>query len=1715
MFDTLGVIAGNFDAASGTLMLSGSDTAAAYELALRSVLFSNTSDNPSSARRTVAFSVSDGDLSSVTMIRYIDVVSVDDSPILENIPSTALAYIENSPAMLLFDAVTISDSDSSLLTGATISIPDGYQSGEDVLSVTANPAVEGSFDAGSGTLTLTKLATLADYQEALRSIRYYNTSDTPNTATRTVSLVVSYNSTRSATTTRTVTIQATNDAPSLGSMELAPFVYTEKSQPAALTANVTVADSDNANLSGAIVRISSNYQMAQDRLAEINLFPIVGTFNLAAGTLTLSGSDSLANYQAALRSVRYYNTSDSPTTVARTMTFTVTDGENESASVMRALQVQAVNNAPVLASIETTALAYVQNDAPRSLTQTLSISDVDNTSLSGATVAIVENYQLGEDHLLFTDAFPIVGAFDEQEGTLTLSGVDSLANYREALRSITYYNTSATPIAVPRAVSFVVTDGKDPSAPMMRSIAIILNNSPVIGTIEPTSVNYVEDAEAIALAAGITVTDSDSTELVGASIQFTRNYLSNQDRLQFVDAPPIVSAGFDVQTGTLSLSGRDTIANYQAALRLVLYDNLRDNPSTQDRTVSFVVDDGVGRSLPASVFVNINASNDRPVVLAAEPVLVSYTENDAALAVGSGLSVADIDSVNLYSAVVLFAAESYHLGEDLLDAAVAPPLESLFDVDNGMLTIRNVDTVANYQIALNSVRYTNASDAPSTQQRTLQVIVDDGSLSSQPATMTFGVTAVNDAPMNVVPEAQIISEDESLTFSAAGATLVAVNDPDAGVDNVLRVTLVATHGTLTLADATHPSLMFAAGDGVHDAVMTFGATMPLINDVLDGLLFEAEPGFDGTGSVEIVISDQGASGSGGPKSDTDSVEITILPALAPTSPVLSGVEADTLRYVENNPAIAVTDKIIVRHAYSAMLSSARITLFDEQSVLSENELLFFDGNVLPSLSSEWDDAAGTLTLTGVDTVINYQIALRAVSYVTTSDDPSETIRTVRFVVSDGVADSNVVQRTVAVLAVNDPPVCVLPGQLVGNEDSPLRLSAESGTRLAISDPDAKSSSLQTTLTALNGIVSLSRTDGLVFTLGTGTEDPNMSFAGTLAATNAALEGLVFTPSGNYSGSAGVQILTNDHGASGVGGARAGMGLALINILPVNDAPVTSDDAYAVDENGGLTVAAQEGVLANDADPEGQMVVATLETEPAHGSLTLEPSGAFSYTPALDYVGPDAFTYKAYDGNNASRSTTVVIAVEPGLDTPVDGGEAEGDLSNPMEAVITASPTAGPVALTVELSGANSRGRDGAAIVEYKWDFTDGTILTSSSPVVRYVFVQPGGVTVTMQVRDAARNFAQNKTTIFAQEGKNWPPKGFIVANVDSGPPGMTVHFSADAFDVDGTISSYLWQVAQDVTSDSETFDYTFDEVGTYRVRLMVEDNSGLRGVDSQLIEVREPDGLPPPRVRILMTADSGASHDAPVTVVFGIDAEVLSGGKIKTREWTFFEKRPETEEVVVTTSDEENVTRTFTDPGFVVIQLRVTDDHDLAGSDAQTFYVTRDEQYPPRIVSKGSTRAVVGQAYHYDMDDTVAAQGKYLSWSLGREIGGNQIDVPPSMWIHPDTGRITWTPPEELFADEDEALVVEESVVVRVKNGVDLKDWQKFTITVARSGNSPPVAWLEPAAESSGCACSASTDAQTAMTGMVAFALVLGLFVSLRARQKHRGTGRPSHFLRA
>jgi VCBS repeat-containing protein len=109
-------------------------------------------------------------------------------------------------------------------------------------------------------------------------------------------------------------------------------------------------------------------------------------------------------------------------------------------------------------------------------------------------------------------------------------------------------------------------------------------------------------------------------------------------------------------------------------------------------------------------------------------------------------------------------------------------------------------------------------------------------------------------------------------------------------------------------------------------------------------------------------------------------------------------------------------------------------------------------------------------------------------------------------------------------------------------------------------------------------------------------------------------------------------------------------------------PNAVDDAYTTDEDTQLAKTALTGLLLNDSDPEGDPISITAHTEPAHGDLTLNADGSFTYDPDPDYNGGDSFGYTLSDTHTTDTATVTltVTAVNDAPDAVDDGPSVSED-----------------------------------------------------------------------------------------------------------------------------------------------------------------------------------------------------------------------------------------------------------------------------------------------------------------------------------------------------------------------------------------------------------------------------------------------------------------------
>ncbi|WPH17451.1 tandem-95 repeat protein [Variovorax paradoxus] len=137
----------------------------------------------------------------------------------------------------------------------------------------------------------------------------------------------------------------------------------------------------------------------------------------------------------------------------------------------------------------------------------------------------------------------------------------------------------------------------------------------------------------------------------------------------------------------------------------------------------------------------------------------------------------------------------------------------------------------------------------------------------------------------------------------------------------------------------------------------------------------------------------------------------------------------------------------------------------------------------------------------------------------------------------------------------------------------------------------------------------------------------------------------YVPGANFNGTDSFTVTVSD----GHGGTTTST--VTVTIDPVNDAPTVPD--YTKTTNEDTPVSGQ--VTGSDAD--GDALTYTKGSDPAHGTVTVNADGTYTYTPSANFNGTDSFTVTVSDGHGGTTTSTVTVTVDPVNDAPVfvDGG----------------------------------------------------------------------------------------------------------------------------------------------------------------------------------------------------------------------------------------------------------------------------------------------------------------------------------------------------------------------------------------------------------------------------------------------------------------------------
>jgi Mg-chelatase subunit ChlD len=747
--------------------LTGKASVADYEAVIKSITYADGSQNPVTAPRGVTISVTDADAHGTNNVSgshtgQVTVIAVNDAP---EVSTTSAKGNEDT---LIAVKLTGSDVDGTI----------------DHFSLVKTPVNGTFYTDAAGTQPLTNLNNIAATNNGA-TIYFKPDANWAGENTFTYTAVDNQNLPAGNPATGTITVTPVADAP------IVTVTNAQGNEDTAikLTVGTALVDTDGseklspvtvAGIPLGAVLTDGSHSYTSEKGGD-------GTVVLKDWDLTKLTITPPADFNGSI-------------TLQVSTTSTETTGEKATTTESLTVNVAPVNDAPLVNT------ASGQGNEDTLVAVKLTGSDVDGT--------------IG--HFTLVNP-PANGTFYSDA-----AGTQPLTN----LNDITATNNGATIYFKPDAnwngttpftYTAVDNQGLASTTPATGSITVTpANDAPVVNF---GSITYTENGAATPIVKDFSITDVDSTELTSARITLTGIRAEDLIVSEFYKDGTTGDTGLGIKYSLsndaagniyIDLTGKASVANYEAVIKSITYANNSDNPSTAPRGVTIAVTDADANGTNNLTVVhdsqiNVIAVNDAPAIgHIGDGKKFGNTWNETlvggdvkAPGKGPGLIAADFtlkdaDSPTLQSATVTLT--NYKAGDLLAIGDTAGLKYTLTDVmTNNVVTGKVITfgagTAAQYQTAISSITFDSTSHDPVKDDRIINISVNDGSASNNIAstTSTIHITTVNDVPVADATTAKGIED------SAPIAVNLSATDVDSKIDHFNLVDMAA-HGTF-YADA--------------------------------------------------------------------------------------------------------------------------------------------------------------------------------------------------------------------------------------------------------------------------------------------------------------------------------------------------------------------------------------------------------------------------------------------------------------------------------------------------------------------------------------------------------------------------------------------------------------------------------------------------------------------------------------------------------------------------------------------------------------------------------------------------------------------------------------------------------------------------------------------------------------------------------------------------
>jgi VCBS repeat-containing protein len=879
--------------------------------------------------------------------------------------------------------------------------------------------------------------------------------------------------------------------------------------------------------------------------------------------------------------------------------------------VTQTVTVTPVDDAPVVTAGGT--VGYTEQVGAVVLAGGLTLADADSTMLTGATVTIT-NFVAGDTLAVVTNGNITVTS--NGNGVLVLSGTDTLANYQAVLRQITFANASNNDPTVggtqlSRTISWSVTDDTH------------VTNVAATSTVAVTAVN---DAPTEIVPLGIRGLPGAAVIITGVSFS-DLDHGGGTEQATFSAASGTFAAttGFGVTIDSsvphvIKLTGTISDLNAFIASGGVTFTPVSGATSTD---ISVAINDlgNTGGSAQSSAIAHLIITGNTPPTAPADTNGGANAVQEGAASgtlVGITAASTDPDGDPLTYSLVGRGSAAFQI--NATTGVVSVGDASLIDYESNpshttTITVQASDGQGGVITTDFVINVTDrAPSVPVDSNGATGGSVSEGAVNGA----TVGITA-SSSDVNGGAVTYSLGDDAGGRFTidpATGVVTVAnasLLDYESATSH--QITVVASDGTLTSSQDFTIALTNVAptaptdADGVSGGSVSEGA----VNGATVGI-HAASTDIHG-GTVTYSLTDD-ANGRFAINSSTGVVTVLDASRLdyetATSHSITVRASDPSGDHTETTFTIAITNVApstpVDGNAVSDSISEGAVN--GDAVGITATSTDIHGGTVTYSLL---DDAGGRFAIdpsTGVVTVasaalLDYETATSH-SITVQAADPSGLATVTTFTIA--VTNVPPSQPVDADAAVNVVVEGAANGTVVGITAS--SADVHGGTvRYALSSDSSNGGFAVDAVTGAVTVVDASKVDfessGGSYTIKIKALDPSLAFT--------------------------EQTFT----------------IAVTDVKP--DAVAES---FVTDEDTPLVVAATQGLVANDSDINGATLTAVLVSGPAHGTLTLNADGSFSYLANRDYNGTDSFVYRASDGTLLSDAVTVSLTVNAVNDAPV-------------------------------------------------------------------------------------------------------------------------------------------------------------------------------------------------------------------------------------------------------------------------------------------------------------------------------------------------------------------------------------------------------------------------------------------------------------------------------